>query len=118
MPPASTAAPSVGRKDSNQPHAEAAEALAVGAIPEELPAVVRITLGFPRFQGQVGKGHAMTTRLSIDDHPHQDQAPVHGATEGGGRGALPAGGTLLQCRGSAPWASLQQPGPLGATSSP
>jgi hypothetical protein len=44
MPPASTAAPSVGRKDSNQPHAEAAEALAVGAIPEELPAVVRITL--------------------------------------------------------------------------
>jgi cation-transporting ATPase F len=44
MPPASTSAPSVGRKGSNQPYAEAAEALAVGAIPEDLPSVVRITL--------------------------------------------------------------------------
>jgi len=35
----------------------------------------------------------MTTRLSIADQLHQDQALVHGAAEGRsrGRGALPAG---------------------------
>ena len=42
-------------------------------------------MGLPRFQGQVDRGHAMTTRLSIDDEPHQNTAPVHGAAEGGGR---------------------------------
>jgi hypothetical protein len=71
-------------------------------------------MGFPRFSGQVDKGHAMTTRLSIDDQPIQNTTPVHSATAGGGGGALPAGGPLLQCRGPTPWASLQQPGPLGA----
>jgi hypothetical protein len=39
-------------------------------------------VGLPRFHGQVDKGHAMTIRLSIDDPHHQDQASVHGATEG------------------------------------
>ena len=41
-----------------------------------------IDLGFPRFRGQVDRGRAMTTRLSIDDQPHQITAPVHGAAEG------------------------------------
>jgi hypothetical protein len=39
-------------------------------------------LGFPRFSGQVDKGHAMTIRLSIDDHLHQDPSPVHGTAKG------------------------------------
>jgi predicted nucleic acid-binding protein len=39
------------------------------------------TLGLPRFHGQVDRSHAMTLRLSIDDQPDQDQAPVHGAAK-------------------------------------
>ena len=57
-----------------------------------------LTLGFPRFSGQVDRGHAMTTRLSIDHQPDQNPSPVHGTAEGGGRGALPAGGAFLQRR--------------------
>ena len=41
-------------------------------------------MGLPRFQGQVDRGHAMTTRLSIDELTHQDQASIHGAAKGGG----------------------------------
>jgi hypothetical protein len=41
-------------------------------------------LGLPRFQGQVDRGHAMTTRMSIDELTHQDQASIHGAAKGGG----------------------------------
>ena len=44
--------------------------------------VEELILGFPRFPGQVGKGHAMTIRLSIDDQSHQNQTPVYGAAEG------------------------------------
>ena len=55
-------------------------------------------VGLPRFQGQVDRGHAMTTRLSIDDQPDQNPSPVHAAAEGGGRGALLAGGAFLQRR--------------------
>ncbi|WP_186697616.1 hypothetical protein [Cyanobium sp. NS01] len=40
------------------------------------------TVGFPRFQGQFGKGHAITIRLAIDDQSSQNQTPVYGATEG------------------------------------
>ena len=43
-----------------------------------------IQVGLPRFQGQVDRGHAMTTRLSIDELTHQDQASIHGAAKGGG----------------------------------
>ncbi|WP_322757620.1 hypothetical protein [Synechococcus sp. CBW1107] len=39
-------------------------------------------LGFPRFQGQVAKGHAMTIRLSIDDQSIRNQMSVYGVTEG------------------------------------
>ncbi len=46
-------------------------------------------LGLPRFRGQVDRSHAMTLRLSIDDQPNQDQAPVHGPAEAGGHCALP-----------------------------
>jgi len=48
-----------------------------------------ISLGLPRFRGQVDRSHAMTLRLSIDDQPDQDQAPVHGAAKAGGCSALP-----------------------------
>jgi hypothetical protein len=41
-------------------------------------------LGLPRFRGQVDRSHAMTLRLSIDDQPNQDQAPVHASAEAGG----------------------------------
>ena len=41
-------------------------------------------VGLPRFQGQVDRGHAMTTRMSIDELTHQDQASIHGAAKGGG----------------------------------
>jgi hypothetical protein len=44
----------------------------------------QLSLGFPRFSGQVDKGHAMTTRLSIDDQPIQNTPPVHSAAEAGG----------------------------------
>jgi hypothetical protein len=43
---------------------------------------LNVSLGFPRFQGQVDKGHAMTIRLSIDDQSIQNQTSVYGATEG------------------------------------
>ena len=43
-----------------------------------------INLGLPRFRGQVDRSHAMTLRLSIDDQPNQDQAPVHASAEAGG----------------------------------
>jgi hypothetical protein len=46
-------------------------------------------LGLPWFLGQVDRSHAMTLRLSIDDQPDQDQAPVHGAAKAGGCRALP-----------------------------
>ena len=42
------------------------------------------SLGLPRFRGQVDRSHAMTLRLSIDDQPNQDQAPVHASAEAGG----------------------------------
>ena len=45
--------------------------------------------GFPWFRGKVDRSHAMTLRLSIDDQPDQDKAPVHGAAKAGGRRALP-----------------------------
>jgi len=48
-----------------------------------------VILGLPRFRGQVDRSHAMTLRLSIDDQPDQDQAPVYGAAKAGGRSALP-----------------------------
>jgi alkylhydroperoxidase family enzyme len=41
-------------------------------------------VGLPRFRGQVDRSHAMTLRLSIDDQPNQDQAPVHASAEAGG----------------------------------
>jgi len=41
-------------------------------------------VGLPRFRGQVDRSHAMTHRLSIDDQPNQDQAPVHASAEAGG----------------------------------
>ncbi|WP_094554986.1 transposase [Synechococcus sp. 1G10] len=72
-----------------------------------------LRMGFPRFCGQVRNGHAMTTRLSIDNEAHQNPAPVHGATEGGGGGALPGGGTLLQCRRPAPWRFPPKAWPAG-----
>ena len=46
-------------------------------------------VGLPWFRGQVDRSHAMTLRLSIDDQPNQDKAPVHGAAKAGGRRALP-----------------------------
>ena len=46
-------------------------------------------MGLPWFRGQVDRSHAMTLRLSIDDQPNQDKAPVHGAAKAGGRRALP-----------------------------
>ena len=48
-----------------------------------------VRLGLPRFRGQVDRSHAMTLRLSINEQPNQDKAPVHGAAEAGGRSALP-----------------------------
>jgi hypothetical protein len=45
---------------------------------------VIMTMGLPRFRGQVDRSHAMTLRLSIDDQPNQDQAPVHASAEAGG----------------------------------
>ncbi len=45
-------------------------------------------MGFPRFQGQVNRGHAIPTRLSTHDEPHQNSAAFHGTAEGGGHGAL------------------------------
>jgi hypothetical protein len=53
-------------------------------IPGFAVIALAITLGLPRFQGQVDRGHAMTTRLSIDELTHQDQASIHGAAKGGG----------------------------------
>ena len=46
-------------------------------------------LELPWFRGQVDRSHAMTLRLSIDDQPNQDKAPVHGPAEAGGHCALP-----------------------------
>jgi len=51
--------------------------------------VLSKALGLPWFRGQVDRSHAMTLRLSIDDQPDQDKAPVHGAAKAGGRRALP-----------------------------
>jgi len=45
---------------------------------------IQDALGLPRFRGQVDRSHAMTLRLSIDDQPNQDQAPVHASAEAGG----------------------------------
>ena len=50
---------------------------------------IRQEVGLPWFRGQVDRSHAMTLRLSIDDQPNQDKAPVHGAAKAGGRRALP-----------------------------
>ena len=41
----------------------------------------------------------MTIKLSNDDLSNQDQTPIHGAAEVGGRCPLHAGGPLLQCGG-------------------
>jgi hypothetical protein len=92
------------------------EQLCVHALLAQLYAkhLVAEGVGLPPFRGQVAKGHAMTIRLSTDDQPHQDQTPVHGAAEAGGRCPLHPGGSLLQCGGPAPWPALQQPGPLGS----
>ncbi len=38
--------------------------------------------GVPTVLRQAGKGHAMTTRLLIDDQPDQNAAPGHGSAEG------------------------------------
>jgi hypothetical protein len=72
------------------------------------------SLGLPRFRGQVTRGHAMTIRLSNDDQSNQNQTPVHGAAEAGGRCPLHEGGPPLQCGGPAPWPAFQQPGPLAS----
>ena len=47
--------------------------------------IASVCVGLPWFRGQVDRSHAMTLRLSIDDQPEQNPAPVHGAAEGGGR---------------------------------
>jgi len=41
-------------------------------------------LGLPIFRGQVDRRHAIPLRLSSDDQPNQNQAPVHSAAEAGG----------------------------------
>ena len=38
----------------------------------------------PRFRGHVDRSHAMTLRLSINEQPDHDQAPVHTSAEAGG----------------------------------
>lgn len=39
-------------------------------------------LGLPRFRGQVDRRHAMTLRLSFDDHHDHVPPPVYGAAKG------------------------------------
>ncbi len=53
----------------------------VECIDHDLGGLIRRQVGLPRFHGQVDRSHAMTLRLSIDDQPDQDQAPVHGAAK-------------------------------------
>jgi hypothetical protein len=48
-----------------------------------------MSLGLPWFRGQADRSHDMPIRLSIDDRPNQDTAPVHRGAKVGGRRALP-----------------------------
>ena len=43
-----------------------------------------IQVRLPRFRGHVDRSHAMTLRLSINEQPDHDQAPVHTSAEAGG----------------------------------
>jgi hypothetical protein len=45
-------------------------------------ALNRLGLGLPRFRGQVDRRHAMTLRLSFDDHHDHVPTPVYGAAKG------------------------------------
>ena len=58
-------------------------------VPQFFPSGQSAGLGLPRFRGQVDRSYAMSLRLSINEQPDQDKAPVHGAAEAGGRSALP-----------------------------
>lgn len=58
----------------------------------------------------------MTIRLSVDDQPTKIRRgfTAQQKAETAVELCLPAGGPLMQCCRPAAWASLQQPGPLGA----
>lgn len=53
-------------------------------------------LGFPRFSGEVEKGHAMTIRLFSDDQSHQDPTAVQGGSGRSRRRRLLSRGAPVQ----------------------